>query len=46
MSNDRRSKDYEDGVNKFIAFVVQNYTYKSFIKCLCLQCGNEIFNTP
>ena len=46
MSKDRRSKDYEDGVENFISFAVQNSTNQNSIKCPCLQCGNLIFNTP
>ena len=46
MSKYRRSKDYEDGVETFISFAVQNSINQNSIKCLCLQCGNLIFNTP
>ena len=46
MSKDRRSKDYEDGVENFISFAVQNSANQNSIKCPCLQCGNLIFNTP
>ncbi|RVW89710.1 hypothetical protein CK203_047225 [Vitis vinifera] len=46
MSKDRRSKDYADGVESFIAFALQYSTYKNSIKCPCLQCGNMIFHTP
>ena len=45
MSKDRRSKDYADGVESFIAFALKHSTYKNFIKCSCLQCGNMIFHT-
>ncbi|RVW69554.1 hypothetical protein CK203_059352 [Vitis vinifera] len=38
MSKDRRSKDYADGVESFIAFALQYSTYKNSIKCPCLQC--------
>ncbi|RVX18397.1 hypothetical protein CK203_006331 [Vitis vinifera] len=46
MSKDRRSKDYADGVESFIAFALQYSTYKNSMKCPCLQCGNMIFHTP
>ena len=46
MSKDRRSKDYEDGVENFISFAIQNSAHQNSIKCPCLQCGNLIFNTP
>ena len=46
MSKDRRSKDYEDGVENFISFAVQNFANQNSIKCPFLQCGNLIFNTP
>ena len=36
MSKDRRSKDYEDGVENFISFAVQNSANQNFIKCPCL----------
>ena len=43
---DRRSKDYENGVECFISFSVQNSTSKISIRCPCLQCGKMIFHTP
>ncbi|RVW23622.1 hypothetical protein CK203_095835 [Vitis vinifera] len=43
MSKDRRSKDYADGAESFIAFALQ---YSTLLKCPCLQCGNMIFHTP
>ncbi|RVW34726.1 hypothetical protein CK203_110699 [Vitis vinifera] len=46
MSKDRRSKDYADGVESFIAFALQYSIYKNSMKCPCLQCGNMIFHTP
>ena len=46
MSKDRRSKDYENGVENFIAFAIQNAANQNSIKCPCLQCGNLIFHTP
>ena len=46
ISKDRRSKEYEDEVECFVAFVVQNFTNKTSIKCPCLQCGNMILHTP
>ena len=45
MSKDRRSKDYMDGVESFIVFVLQHSSSKNSIKCPCLQCGNLIFHT-
>ena len=36
MSKDRRSKDYEDGVENFITFAIQNSANQNFIKCPCL----------
>ena len=45
MSKDRRSKDYVDGVESFIAFALKHSAYKNSIKCPCLQCGNMIFHT-
>ena len=36
MSKDRRSKDYEDGVENFISFAVQNSANQNSIKCPCL----------
>ena len=46
ISKDRRSKEYEDGVECFVAFAIQNSANKTSIKCPCLQCGNMIFHTP
>ena len=46
ISNDRRSKEYEDGVDCFISFAIQNSTSKISIRCPCLQCGNMLFHTP
>ena len=45
MSKDRRSKDYADGVESFIAFALKHSAYKNSIKCPCLQRGNMIFHT-
>ena len=46
MSKDRRSKEYEDGVENFISFAIKNSENQNSIKCPYLQCGNLIFNTP
>ena len=46
MSKDRRSKEYEDGVENFISFAIKNSGNQNSIKCPYLQCGNLIFNTP
>ena len=46
MSKDKRSKNYIDGVESFIAFVVKNCIGKKSIKCPCLQCGDMMFHTP
>ncbi|WKA10901.1 hypothetical protein VitviT2T_028448 [Vitis vinifera] len=46
MSKDRRSKEYEDGVENFISFAIKNSANQNSIKCPYLQCGNLIFNTP
>ena len=46
ISKDRRLKEYEDGVECFIAFAIQNFANKKSIKCPCLQYGNMIFHTP
>ena len=46
ISKDRRSKEYEIGVEYFISFAIQNSTRKISIRCPCLQCGNLIFHTP
>ena len=46
ISKDRRSKEYEDGVEYFISFSIQNSTSKISIRCPCIQCGNLIFHTP
>ena len=40
------TKDYADGVERFITFAIQNSENKNSIKCPCLQCGNMIFHTP
>ena len=45
MSKDKRSKNYIDGVESFIAFVVKNCIGKKSIKCPCLQCGDMMFHT-
>ena len=46
ISKDRRSKEYENEVEYFISFAIQNSTSKISIRCPCLQCGNLIFHTP
>ena len=46
ISRDRRSKEYEDGVEYFISFAVQNSTRKISIRFPFIQCGNLIFHTP
>ena len=42
MLKDRRSKDYLDGVESFIAFALQHSIYKNCIKCPCVKCGNMV----
>ena len=45
ISKDRRSKEYEDGVEYFSSFAIQNSTSNISIRCPCIQCGNLIFHT-
>ena len=42
MLKDRRSKDYANGVESFIAFSLQHSIYKNCIKCPCVKHGNMI----
>ena len=46
MSKDRRSKDYEEGVESFIEFALSNCTNKNAIRCPCLRCGDLVVHTP
>ena len=40
MSMDRRSKDYEIGVERFIDFAMVHATNSNHILCPCMKCGN------
>lgn len=40
MSSDRRSQDYEFGVESFLQFALDHVNHSSAIKCPCVQCGN------
>lgn len=40
MLKDRLSKDYEDGVEKFLRFAIENATDPTKIHCPCTKCGN------
>ena len=46
MSKDRRSKDYEEGVEYFINFALQHCPKQSVIRCPCKRCGNLFHHTP
>ena len=46
MSKDRRSKDYEEGVEYFINFALQHCPKQSVIRCPCNRCGNLFHHTP
>lgn len=46
MSKDRMSKEYEDGVEQFIAFAVSHASNPKLMKCPCQICGNLMFETP
>ena len=46
MSKDRRSKDYEEGVEYFINFALQHCPKQSVIHCPCKRCGNLFHHTP
>ncbi|XP_021829791.1 uncharacterized protein LOC110770024 isoform X1 [Prunus avium] len=46
MSKDRMSKEYEDGVEQFIAFVVSHASNPKLMKCPCQVCGNLMVETP
>ena len=46
MSKDRRSKDYEEGVEYFINFALQHCPKQSVIRCPCKRCGNLFHHAP
>ncbi|KAI5335692.1 PREDICTED: transposon [Prunus dulcis] len=46
MSKDRMSKEYEDGVEQFIAFAVSHASNPKLMKCPCQICENLMFETP
>ncbi|KAL9459648.1 hypothetical protein AB3S75_002951 [Citrus x aurantiifolia] len=45
MSMDRRSKDYETGVERFIDFAMVHATNSNHILCPCMKCGNVKHHT-
>ncbi|XP_060968549.1 uncharacterized protein LOC115708932 [Cannabis sativa] len=40
MKKNRLSKEYEDGVNYFMNFAMQNEKDPTMISCPCMKCGN------
>ncbi|RVW62174.1 hypothetical protein CK203_062575 [Vitis vinifera] len=46
MSKDRRSVEYDEGVENFINFALAHSTNHTSIKCPCLRCGNLLCQTP
>ena len=46
MSKDRRSTEYDEGVENFINFALAHSTNYISIKCRCLRCGNPLCQTP
>ena len=46
MFKDRRSREYEEGVEYFINFALQHCSNQSVIRCPCMRCGNLIHHTP
>ena len=46
MFKDRRSREYEEGVEYFINFALQHCSNQSSIRCPCMRCGNLIHHTP
>ena len=46
MSKDRRSVEYDEGVENFINFTLTHSTNHTSIKCPCLRCGNLLCQTP
>ena len=46
MSKDRRSIEYDEGVENFINFALAHSTNYISIRCQCLRCGNLLCQTP
>ena len=46
MLKDRRSREYEEGVEYFINFALQHCQNPSVIHCPCMRCGNLMHHTP
>ena len=46
MLTDRRSREYEEGVEYFINFVLQHCQNPSVIRCPCMRYGNLMHHTP
>ena len=45
MSKDRMLREYEEGVEYFINFVLEHCLNQSGIRCPCMRCGNLINHT-
>ena len=46
MSKDKRSQEYEQGVESFIQFITLNARDLNYIRCPCLSCDNLVNHTP
>ena len=46
MSKERRSQEYEEGVESFIQFISLNARDLNYIRCPCLHCSNLMNHTP
>ena len=46
MLMDRRSIEYENGVNEFFKFAILHANNPELLRCPCQPCGNLVFHVP
>ncbi|KAL7254801.1 hypothetical protein ACSBR1_009032 [Camellia fascicularis] len=45
MKNRLSSREYQEGVNSFIEFVMRNVGFEDKLRCPCVDCLNEKIHT-